>query len=379
MQTQNNTLITGQAFSLKSLKTPLMIFILLYTFLVGVSLLSGSFKLLGNDFAKSLLSATSNPFIALISGMLATTLFQSSSVTTSIVVGLVAGGALPLGSAVPVIMGANLGTSVTNTIVSFAFAKNKAQFSKAIAAATVHDFFNILTTAILFPLELATGFLQKSAAWFSSLIFGGAGVKFISPVKAAIKPASKSVLGAIKSTWSSEVAGIVAIILSAIVITVSLYFIVQITQKIVANNKTSLIETMLSKNSFISIFFGIIITIAVQSSSITTSLLVPMAGAGVLSLRAILPITVGANIGTTATALLAAMTGNIAGVTIAIVHLFFNLGGMLIWYVHPTMRKLPLFLAQNLGSLSERKRSIGLAYLVAVFFIIPLALISLFS
>ena len=90
---------------------------LLFIFLVGVKTLGSSFKLLGGGFAKGLLNVTANPILGLCSGMFATVLFQSSSVTTSIIVGLVASGSLPLGGAIPMVMGANLGTSVTNSMV----------------------------------------------------------------------------------------------------------------------------------------------------------------------------------------------------------------------------------------------------------------------
>jgi len=356
----------------------LKVILLLYCFLVGVSVLGGSFKFLGADFANSLLQVTSNPFIGLISGMVATTLFQSSSVTTSIVVGFVAGGALSLNGAIPMIMGANLGTSVTNTLVSLGFAKNKAQFSKAIAAATVHDFFNILTTLVIFPLEISFGFLEKASVYLSGALFGGSSLTYSSPIKAAIKPVSKSIITFFSEFFSSGIAGILLIATSAIIITMTLYFIVKTTKKVVQSNKAEVIEKLLSKNAYSSVFFGIIITIAVQSSSITTSLLVPLAGSGLLSLRSILPVTVGANIGTTATALLAALAGNLSGLAIAIVHFLFNICGTLIWFVHPKMREVPIKFAQKLGELSQRRRAFGLGYVATVFFVLPLVFMVIF-
>ena len=118
---------------------------LLFIFLVGIKVLGSSFKMMGGGFAKGLINVTSNPILGLFSGMFATVLIQSSSVTTSLIVGLVASGALPLTGAIPMIMGANLGTSVTNSLVSLGYIKNQKHFRDAFAAATVHDFFNILT------------------------------------------------------------------------------------------------------------------------------------------------------------------------------------------------------------------------------------------
>ena len=83
--------------------------------------MSSGIKGLGGDFATNVMSTTSNPFVALFIGILATTLFQSSSTTSSIIVAMVGGGTLTLSGAVPMIMGANIGTTVTNTIVSDIF------------------------------------------------------------------------------------------------------------------------------------------------------------------------------------------------------------------------------------------------------------------
>ena len=104
---------------------------LLFAFLVGVKILTSGIKMMGGGFAQTLFDVTSNPLLSLLSGMLATALLQSSSTTTSIIVGLVSGGALSLGGAVPMIMGANLGTSVTNTLVSLAYLKDKNSFQRS--------------------------------------------------------------------------------------------------------------------------------------------------------------------------------------------------------------------------------------------------------
>ena len=78
--------------------------------------------MLGRDLLEGFFAATENPFIGLMVGILATTLVQSSSVTTSMIVGLVAApeNPLPLANAVPMVMGANIGTTATNTIVALA-------------------------------------------------------------------------------------------------------------------------------------------------------------------------------------------------------------------------------------------------------------------
>ncbi|MFQ5768403.1 MAG: Na/Pi symporter, partial [Acidobacteriota bacterium] len=121
----------------------------------------------------------------------------------------------------------------------------------------------------------------------------------------------------------------------------------------------------------VGILLGIFITVLVQSSSITTSLLVPMIGAGILPLDGAFAITLGANVGTTVTALLASTAGTHDAVAIALVHLLFNVFGILLIYPVPAIRGVPIWLAQQLATLSMRSRMVPLLYLLFLFFLLP--------
>lgn len=368
MDTKNKQLI-DLAFRL------ITVAILLYLFLIGVKSLSGGMKLMGSGFANTLFDMAGQPFVSLMMGMLATVLFQSSSVTTAIIVGLVSAGTLNITGAIPMIMGANLGTSVTNSIVSLGYIRDKSNFKKAFAAATVHDFFNILTVAILLPLELMTGFIEKLATATSGLLYGSvSGLQYTSPIKTLISPPVKAIKGLSLSTFGEHAGGIAMMVVACIIIIGSLSLIVKTMKVLIENNKGEIINRMLAKNAYVSILFGAVITVAVQSSSITTSLLIPMAGSGLLTLQAIYPITIGANIGTTATALLAALTGNIAGLSIALVHLFFNIFGALLFFPIKQMREIPIKCAQTLAESIEKTKFVGFGYVGAVFFIAPLTI-----
>jgi len=96
----------------------LQLVLFLYLFFLSLGMMGGALKLFGKEFSETLIATTSNPFVGLFIGILATSVIQSSSSTTSIVVGMVAGGALTIDTAIPIIMGANIGTSITNTIAS---------------------------------------------------------------------------------------------------------------------------------------------------------------------------------------------------------------------------------------------------------------------
>ncbi|MCO4835727.1 MAG: Na/Pi symporter, partial [Acidimicrobiaceae bacterium] len=136
---------------------------LIYAFLVGVSSLESGIKIMGEDTTERLFSAAGNPIAALCIGILGTILVQSSSASTSIIVGLVATGKLGVDDAVPMAMGANIGTTVTNTLVSLGHIRQSSEFRRAFAAATVHDFFNVLAVAILLPLEVFFGIISSTA------------------------------------------------------------------------------------------------------------------------------------------------------------------------------------------------------------------------
>jgi sodium-dependent phosphate cotransporter len=352
----------------------------LIVFLVGVKLLGASFKMLGKDTAQSLFQGLANPFAGLAVGILATVLVQSSSVTTSVVVGLVGSGQLGVAEAVPVIMGANIGTSVTNTLVSLGHITRSAEFRRAFAGATMHDFFNLIAVVVLLPIELLTGFLQKAATALTGMLGGTAGVAYHSPIKAFIGTLSKFVIGLFDGWgmpgWAlatmTLVVGLVFIVFALVVITKTM-------RALLAGRLEQVLNRALGGRGLLAILVGILMTVAVQSSSVTTSLLVPLIGAGVLTLEVAFPITLGANVGTTVTAILAALAADKpAGLTIAFVHLLFNCVGILIIYPFPPIRRIPLRLAQRLGALAVRNRLYVIAYILTVFIIVPLLGIVLF-
>ncbi len=347
---------------------------LLYLFLIGVSLLEGGIQSLGSDIQEELFSSVTNPVAGLCVGILATVLAQSSSVTTSTIVGLVGSGLLGVDAAVPMIMGANIGTTVTNTLASLGHVRRSSEFKEAFAAATVHDYFNLLAVSILLPLELATGILSNTAEAMTDLLLGGSGATFESPIKQAVKePASL-----VESAWeavgaSGTVLGVLLLASGLACIFLALAFITKNMRALVADRVEASINAFLSRGGGVTAMaMGLVITIAVQSSSITTSVMIPLAASGVVTLANIYPVTLGANVGTTITALLASLaTGRPEALTVALVHTLFNLAGILLFYPVPAMRALPIRMAQRTGELASRRASAVIAYIVVVFILIP--------
>jgi sodium-dependent phosphate cotransporter len=349
----------------------------LYLFLLSIGLMGTAFKGFGKDFAENLVKTTSNPFVGLMIGIFATSLVQSSSTTTSITVGIVGSGGLTVANAIPIIMGANIGTTVTNTLVSLGHVGRRSEFRRAIGAATVHDFFNLICVSIMFPLELATGFLEKSATLLSTAFQDVGGFKFTSPIKTIIAPVVKSISSLSLKVFDSEIAAYIFVaILSMVILFLSLYFIVKVMKSLVVSRAEVILNNVVGKHGNLALLAGLIFTIMVQSSSITTSLLIPMVAAGILTVESIFPITMGANIGTTTTAILASFaTGNISAIIIAFVHFLFNLTGVLFIYPIPVFRKIPIRLAKRLGILASVKRYYAFIYVLGIFFILPALLI----
>ena len=343
----------------------------LYMFLVGIKGLSSGIKMLGGDFANQIMTTTSNPFISLLVGILATTLFQSSSTTTSIIVGMVSSGAVTLSGAIPMIMGANIGTTVTNTIVSMGHIRRGNEFKRAFSAATHHDIFNVLSVIILLPLEIAFGIIEKTATGLGTLLFGTISTDevFQSPIKAAIKWGSKHV----QSLSFDSTA--LYIVLSVLLTFAMLFFIVKLLRSLVLENIQQYFDKYIFKSAARAMLFGILLTIMVQSSSITTSTIVPLAGAGVVRLHQLYPFTIGANVGTTVTALLASLTLNVTAMVAGFAHLFFNIFGIVIIFLNPLLKNIPLDLADWLSEKAVDNRFIPLFYLILFFFILPFTFI----
>lgn len=206
----------------------ILLFILsLYLFLLCIKIMGAGFKGLGKGFSEDLLGTVNNPLAALFVGILATSIVQSSSSTTSITVALVGSGTLPIENAIPIIIGANIGTSVTNTIVSLGHIRRSAQFERALSAAVVHDIFNMMAASFLFPLELITrhwrgiGLIEYLASGLSSSFYGTAGTTLSKPLDFILKPPEEFVLGLLPA-WAAIVVSLACLFLALKIITDSM-------------------------------------------------------------------------------------------------------------------------------------------------------------
>lgn len=454
----------------------IFVLVFLYLFICSLGLMGSAFQVLAGKTAGDIFSQNeimSNPITGLIIGILVTVLVQSSSTSTSIFVTMAAAGLIEVRTGVPLIMGANIGTSVTNTIVSLGQSGKREEFRKAFAGATVHDIFNLLSVLVLLPIELISGYLRHLA----DAIVGDFGTvdkgkklpdmlkvitkpltsKIISVNKTVIKNIVKDIdetdssmvtmwckrsprieavntsilyyndtevqkLPANVSSNSSDVftqweernrtiklglcqtsdflfantgmtdggVGAILLIISLVAMCICLTGMVKLLTSLLKGNLARIIKKVINAKfkkpfgwvtGYLSILVGAGLTIIVQSSSVFTSSITPLVGIGVISLNRMFPLTLGSNIGTTTTGLLAAFASSGDKVNnalkLAICHLFFNISGIIIWYPIPVVRAIPINAAKALGNKTAKHRWFAVAYLIIVFFIIPAILLGL--
>ncbi|AFZ44604.1 Na+/Picotransporter [Halothece sp. PCC 7418] len=356
---------------------------LLYFLLVGVRLISTGFEFAFGSEAEGLFAFASNPFLGLMIGILATALIQSSSTVSAIAVSLVAGG-LPVSTAVPIIMGANVGTTITNTIVSLGHLNASEEFKRAFAAATIHDCFNFCCLVLFFPLEIMFHGLENSAKYLGNLLinFGSSWNLFdFNILDWFINPLLNQVLRFTQSL-PPKLDGIALAVFGLVLIFGSIFYLSKLLKYLLIGKARLILNSAIGTHPVISILAGTGITCLIQSSSATTSLMIPLAGNGVFTLEQIYPFTLGANIGTCLTALLAAtaFTGNAAlpGLEIALVHFLYNSLGVLIIYSTPMIRDIPIKGARFLADMATRYKLAALGYLVTFFLVLPALFLGFF-
>jgi sodium-dependent phosphate cotransporter len=271
-----------------------------------------------------------------------------------------------------------MGTTITNTIVSLGNLRERGAFRKSFEAATVHDFFNLYSILIFLPIEIAFHPLERSAEILTGVFMGGGGAApgDFNPVAAATKPLAALLVTALEPM--GKVPGSLLTIGVGIgLVIVSVLYLGRLLRSVMTGKAKGLVDSAIGRGPVRGIASGTVVTVLVQSSSTTTSLVVPLAGAGVLTTSQVYPFTLGANIGTCVTALLAAtaITGpsEFFALQIALVHLLYNVLGVLLFMTLPFLRPLPVRSSQWLGAKVESNRAWAFGYIGAVFFVVPSA------
>jgi len=404
----------------------------------------------------------SNPITGLIIGIVMTVIIQSSSTSVSIVVAMVAAGVMDVGKGIPIVMGANIGTSVTNTVVALTLSMDREEFRKAFSGATVHDCFNILSTLVFLTIEVITGYLQAlTGAVVNSIpeIAGEGAPKFLGTITGPIadnmlfvnesvpkniatntsmeeynsviklwceKASCPYIIGTTagpdavptgcyipndtslitnltvnvgvrkcdtsdfcfaNTGWREVDTGAVAFVVSIIMLVGSMIIMVKILTSSLRGTLKKAIKKAVNTDipspfswvsGYIAVFVSMGVTMLIQSSSVVTSTMTPLVGLDVVSLERMFAVTVGANMGTTTTAILAALaTESRLAMQAALCHFFFNVSGFLLWYPIPLFRKLPISMARGLGNICAKYRWFSIVYIITVFLVIPSILLGI--
>jgi len=232
--------------------------------------------------------------------------------------------------------------------------------------------FNFIAVLVFLPLELVFHFLEKSATFLTTLLWGNnLNVRFVGPLDYIVNPVAKF---AQTNVFGNN--GVWMLIISLLFLFISLRYFVKVMKPIAQSEFKHLLHKHVFSSPLRSFFLGLIFTIAVQSSSVSTALIVPLAGIGIVTLHKVFTYVLGANIGTTVTSMMAALvTGSPAAVTVALEHLLFNTLGSIMIY---PIRKIPILLSQNLAKLALKSKFYPLAYITTIFYVVPAFAIYLF-
>lgn len=350
------------------IKSYILMILAMFLFIFSIDLLIVAVSHLNSPMAENILLATKNPFVSLFIGLLMTALIQSSSTVTSSIVAVVASGHLGLEQAVPMVMGANIGTTLTSTLISLSYLMKQNQFRRAFSAGMLHDIFNTFTVLILLPLEIYFGFLSKLALAIAHLFIMDSEKNPLFANQVFTRNATE---------WISQIIGypVISLILAILLIFGAIKLLSSSVYSTLSNKKLKKIYKLIFKDPYLSLMYGVMFTATVQSSTVTTSFMVPLVANKKVSLKKAFPFIIGANIGTTITAAIAAIHKSEAAIALAIVHFLFNLVGAMIFMPIPSVRNLPVRLAAYIGSKNMENRLLGFAYILLTFFIIPFLLI----
>lgn len=356
---------------------------LIYLLICAVSIISRGFAGLGSDAAHTMFAFAAHPWVGLSVGVLGTVLIQSSTTTTAIAVTAVGSGALPIEGAIPVILGANVGTTVTTSLVALTFIADRSKFRRALGASTVHDFYNWLALLIFFPIELIWHPLEHISGTLTNALYGAdwlpnpAHFNFI---RAATRPVEHGVIQT-TSHVSSTLGPLFTIVIGAALILVAVRYLGKLLKLLMVGKARDILIKAVGRNAYLAMASGMGVTVVTQSSTITTSVLVPFAGTGILTPAQVYPVVVGSNLGTTFTVVFAAFAGvgpdAKIGLQAAFVHLVYNLVAIVAIYVIPLLRPVPLYCAENLARIAAKHRWVLAVYLGTVFIALPALVIVL--
>jgi len=382
------------------IKAVLSLALSIFFFIASLEGVKNGFKLIFAEWQVNILNMVTSDTAAITGlalGMLSTALVQSSSavVATTMVSmsGMVAGG-LPLSAAikfgVPMILGANIGTTVTNTIVAFGIERGMTieEFKETIPGVIVDDVYEALTITIFFALELSFGFISNMVLilgdFYTNVLqledffakFENSIIDIIieEPIIVPMKNVLVRIIG-------PRAGGIILFIFWFIVIILSMNMITKGLEKVIELQWEERVKAAFD-NPIRGFFTGFTVTFLVGSSSIGSSLVIPFLATKVVDLKKAYPYLVGCNLATTVdlSQIYGYMAGGVTGMILGSAHVMLNLMALTLWLISP-LRFVPVMVSEWLGAKITQNKNVAFALLmwvVVVFFIVPIIIIYVF-
>ncbi|MFH0861174.1 MAG: Na/Pi symporter [Candidatus Altiarchaeota archaeon] len=322
-----------------------------------------------------------NPLSALCAGIMATAIVQSSSGVVAVCIATVAAGGMTVAQAVPFVMGANIGTTITSVLIALGYSFRKLEFSRAVPVALANDVFKVLNVSVFFILESTTHLLSRSSTFLAGLIGNfpvigavlGGFPDFIDVfTDPAVQPAVETITVIFgKTLLAAAITGIA----SFIVLLLSLEFMSTSVQNFMKDMAADSVDRAF-KTPFRGIVVGSSVTWVLQSSSVATALAIPFVASGAVSLKKIYPYLLGCNIGTTIDPgqIISYIKFGVLGLSVGLVHVIINVIGVTLWLITPGLRDLPLLLTSRVSNVivSSRNGAVSLVmFALIMFFIIP--------
>jgi len=371
-----------------------------FVFICSLEGVKDSFRLISHEWVGSLFSLIESrkaPLTGLALGVLITSIVHSSSavIATTMVsmAGLVASGlSLPsaLSFGIPMVLGANIGTTITKIMVAIAAKRGmtESEFNATIPGVIVDDVVKSLNVGIFFLLEVSTGFVSSTViqltgfltdvfrlkAFFAIFEKGIVDVLVTEPITIPISKIVSGFLG-------SGIGGVTLLILWLLGVFLALYLLEKSISSLIELPHIEKRVLLTFKSSIRSFLLGLGLTVLVGSSSVTTSFAVPFLATGMVGLEEVYPYVMGTALGTTIdpSQMYGYLAGGMIGMMLGLTHVLLNVFGVIVWLLLP-LKKVPIALAKKMGVFiaSHRRSYLYLiGYVLLIFYFVPLVVIFL--
>jgi len=381
------------------IRVALILVVGIFLFISSLEGVKSGFKLIFTEWQKGILgmiTADTAPLTGLAIGILSTALVQSSSAVVAATMvsmsGMVVGG-LPMDAAmrfgVPMVLGANIGTTVTNPIVVFGVKRGMTtkEFGDTIPGVIVDDVYEALTISLFFIVEITTGFISNTVLVLGNYLAESLKLEevFAAFDKTIIdiiikEPIVKPLTNLVTDLFGVRVGGVLLFIIWFAVIVFSMGLITKGLENLIQTDWEDKVKSAFSSPAK-GFFTGFSITWVVGSSSIGTSLIVPFLATKVVDLKKAYPYLCGCNMATTVdlSQIYGYVAGGIVGVMLGSAHILLNIMALILWLVSP-LRFVPIRVAEEIGRRIQENENASLSlaiWVIVIFFVVPIAIIYL--